>query len=474
VTGFLRRIIDVLRNAPRPWRSLPLALVVVGLLAGPSSAQELSAAERAKLQAEKEALFQKTLKDPSNLDVAFAYADVSAKLGDNEAAVSALERMLLFNPNLPRVQVELGALYFRMGSYAISRTYFQRALDANPPDEVKRRIESYLAQIERLSAPQRYSGFFFFGAQHQSDANIAGSPSIAFPGVVINLLPQFVKQSDWDVFATGSVLYSYDLGNQDRDTFEVSGTGFANHYSRVTRLAIGFVEATVGPRFNYANPLPGVSSLSLKPYLIGNNVTLGGNQYFTTGGVGGESTAQVWDDAHLKAAFEFRQKSFTNAPDRPLSTGFDGSDKIVSLAFNKPIPIVPQSDLSLEFDFLNQDTSPLPELVGPPLPYYSNNTFTGAAAYHIRYDDPTGLLRLPWDTTLSLSGSWANYAAPDPCCGVASNRFDRRWRFALTQSFQVGEATAIVMQLERDVVSSNEALYHYTNNSVLVGPQFRF
>ncbi len=110
----------------RDW--LPLALVVTGLLGISSlSAQELSVAERAQLQAQKEALFQRSLRDPANLDTVFAYADVSAKLGDNEAAVSALERMLLFNPNLPRVQLELGALYFRMGSYDSARTYFERA-----------------------------------------------------------------------------------------------------------------------------------------------------------------------------------------------------------------------------------------------------------------------------------------------------------------------------------------------------------
>ena len=113
-----------------------LALTVAGLIGGAASPQELSAADRAQLEAQKEALFQRTLRDPANLDVTFAYADISAKLGDNEAAVSALERMLLFNPNLPRVQLELGALYFRMGSYDIARTYFDRALAANPPDDV--------------------------------------------------------------------------------------------------------------------------------------------------------------------------------------------------------------------------------------------------------------------------------------------------------------------------------------------------
>src|SRR5579863_4275340 len=142
VSGFFKHITNVLSKARSLRGSLPLALVLAGLLAGSPSAQELSTTERTQLQAQKEQLFQQTLHDPGNLETAFAYANVSAKLGDNEAAVSALERMLLFNPNLPRVQLELGALYFRMGSYDIARTYFERAEAANPPDDVKQRIDT--------------------------------------------------------------------------------------------------------------------------------------------------------------------------------------------------------------------------------------------------------------------------------------------------------------------------------------------
>jgi tetratricopeptide (TPR) repeat protein len=253
---------------------LLLALVAVSLPGGSPSAQELSDAERTQLLAQKETLFQKTLREPGNLDATFAYADVSAKLGDNEAAVSALERMLLFNPELPRVQLELGTLYFRMGSYEIARTYFDRAAAANPPEEVKERIAAYLGQITRLSAPQRFSGYFSFGAQYQSDANLAGSQNI----LGINLLPQFAKHHDENGFATGSVLYAYDLGTQSRDTIEILSTGFANHHSSVTRLDLGLVEVTAGPRFNFPEPAPWVHTASLKPYLIANDVSLGGTQ----------------------------------------------------------------------------------------------------------------------------------------------------------------------------------------------------
>jgi hypothetical protein len=451
------------------------ALVVASvLLAGAASSQESSGSEREALLARKEALFAQMLRQPANLDIAFAYANVSAKLGDNEAAVSALERMLLFNPNLPRVQLELGALYFRMGSYEISRTYFAKALAANPPEEVKARIQTYLAEINQLSGPQRFSGVLFFGAQYQSNANLApGSPIIHSPVGDVLLNSQFVKRADWDIFGTGTVLYSYDLGTQNRDTIEVGGTGFANHYTIVDRLDLGLVEGTVGPRLNFPDPLPGVRNASYKPYLITNYVGLGGNPYFYTLGVGSEVTATVWNDIRLRSVFEFRNKNFQDAPDRPLSRGLTGSDKVFSLFVSKPITTAPASELALEFDYLRQDTR---------LPYYSNDTFAGAVAYRIRYDDPTGTLRFPWETTFAFSISGANYDAPDPCCNTSGTPFifvpavrsDRRLRFGITQSFQLSENIAFLVQLQRDIVSSNLPLYGYTGNSVLFGPQIRF
>ena len=88
------------------------------------------------------------------------------------------------------------------------------------------------------------------------------------------------------------------------------------------------------------------------------------------------------DDIRLKSVFEFRNKNFNDAPDRPLSRGLTGSDKLFSLFVSKPITAAPASELALEFDFLAQDTR---------LAYYSNKTFAGSVAYRIRYDDPTRL-----------------------------------------------------------------------------------
>jgi hypothetical protein len=429
------------------------------------------ASDTASLQAKKEALFQQMLHDPANLDVTFAYADVSAKLGDNEAAVAALERMLLFNPNLPRVDLELGVLYFRMGSFEAAQTYFDKAKSFNPPPEVASRVDEYLAKIHSAEQTSQFSGFFFTGAQYQTDANVApGSPLIHSPIGDVLLSNQFVKHDDANFFATGAVLYSYDLGDQNRDAIEVGGIGFANHYLEFNRLDLDLGEVTAGPRFRFPN-VPYVDGFSVKPYAIVNEVGLGEQQYFWTYGAGIETTGTFFGDIATKLSWELREKNFSNAPDRPLSRGLTGNDNIVTLAATKPV--TDNSAASLEFDYLDQSTR---------LTYYSNMTYSIAAGYKIRYDDPTGWLKLPWETAVFGSRSWAIYQSPDPCCNTSgssiifspSSRDDRHWRFGVTQSFQVAQNIAVILQIQRDIVSSNLPIYGYTSDSVLVGPQIRF
>jgi tetratricopeptide (TPR) repeat protein len=447
------------------------AMTAVWLIAASPAAKAQPADDPASLQARKTALFQQMLRDPSNLDVTFAYADVSAKLGDNEAAVAALERMLLFNPNLPRVDLELGVLYYRMGSFEAAQAYFDKARSFNPPPEVAARVDEYLGKIREAEQTSQISGFFFTGAQYQSDANVApGSPLIRSPIGDVLLDSQFVKQRDVNFFATGAALYSYDLGTQNRDTIEVNGIGYANHYLKFNRLDLDLGEITAGPRFRFPN-VPYVADVSLKPYGIVNEVGLGERQYFWTGGAGVETTGTFFGDVATKLAWEYRQKTFANAPQRPLSSGLSGHDNVVTLAVTKPI--APNQTVSAEFDYLGQSTR---------FKFYSNHTFAVSAGYKIRYADPFGWWRYPFETAVFGSRSWALYEAPDPCCNTnpspfffsPSNRFDRRWRFGVTQIFQVADNLGIILQFQRDIISSNLSLYGYTSNSVILGPQIRF
>ena len=137
------------------------------------------------LKSEQQALFDRTLKEPANLDVAFRYAEVSTKLNDFEAAIGALERMLFFNSNLPRVKLELGVLYFRLGSYEMAKNYFTKAIaDPATPSEVRAKVQAYLEEIEKRLNPSFVSGLVQTGARYQTNAT-AGPSGISDPRVRI-------------------------------------------------------------------------------------------------------------------------------------------------------------------------------------------------------------------------------------------------------------------------------------------------
>ena len=103
-------------------------------------------------RAQQNAAFQEMLKDPGNLEVVMAYAQAATKAGDYEAAVSAYEGMLVIDSNLPRVKLELGILYYRLKSYAPSRTYLESAL-ASPTlsANLRKPAEMLLAKMPKQS-----------------------------------------------------------------------------------------------------------------------------------------------------------------------------------------------------------------------------------------------------------------------------------------------------------------------------------
>ena len=100
-----------------------LAAASLSALAPPAQAQD-----NVRLQRDFDSAFADVLRDPADLDASFNHAELAIQIGDFEAAISSLERMLLYNPELPRVRLELGVLYFRLGSYAIARTYLTSAV----------------------------------------------------------------------------------------------------------------------------------------------------------------------------------------------------------------------------------------------------------------------------------------------------------------------------------------------------------
>ncbi len=124
---------------------LMAAVLAVGLAVADVNAY---ATDRATLQKEFEMTFDQMLEDPTDIALTKKYAKLAVELGDYEAAIPPLERLLMFNPDLVEVRLEVGVLYFLLNSHAISKEYLMEVKnhkDVTP--ELDRRADQYLARM---------------------------------------------------------------------------------------------------------------------------------------------------------------------------------------------------------------------------------------------------------------------------------------------------------------------------------------
>ncbi len=107
------------------------------------------AESKEKISADFEQAFSTMMKDPANIDNTMNYANLAIKLENYEAAIPALERILLFNPSLTSVKANLGVLYFNLEAYDIAKTYMEDAKkDSSASADVINKSNEYLEKIK--------------------------------------------------------------------------------------------------------------------------------------------------------------------------------------------------------------------------------------------------------------------------------------------------------------------------------------
>ena len=160
----------------------------LALLAGtPALAQQTLAANA---DPEFNALFQRSMQRPADVDAGLALARRAVELGDYEAAIGVYERILFYNPTLVQAKLELGRLYYRLGSYESARTYFAPIADApGLSDQERRSIAAYLVEIDRRLSPSQWSVYAQMGLRYQSNATYGPSSGLLFGPGAGGLLP---------------------------------------------------------------------------------------------------------------------------------------------------------------------------------------------------------------------------------------------------------------------------------------------
>mgnify|MGYP000862987626 FL=1 len=282
-----------------------IAAVILLAPASPTAAQTVTpVTPAAVVQGDYDALFAQMYRNPSDLDVSFRFAHEAVQRGDYEAAIGALERMLFFNPDLPRVKLELGVLYFKLGSYDIARGYLQDAIKgANVPDEIRAQVRAYLAEIDRQLSNHEYSVFLHSGIRYQTSANVGPNGLLVRVwGNDAILDPRFGKQADFNAYQTAVANYAYKL-NRRGDAIELTVIGLNSRQNKLSQYDLGLAEVMVGHRVGLGQ------NASIKYYAIGDQVWLGDATYFNAlgGGVAARTTLGEWGLAEAFAETRHRR-----------------------------------------------------------------------------------------------------------------------------------------------------------------------
>ncbi|MEP4769651.1 MAG: tetratricopeptide repeat protein [Roseibium sp.] len=408
------------------------------------------------LLARQDSLLAVMLQRPDDLDIAFEYATISALVGDYEAAISTFERMLVFAPNLPRVQLELGVLYYRLGSFETARYYFQASLEApNVPPEVEQKVQTYLAAVNARERPTQFEAQLILGARYQSNANAApGGRSVTLNGRDFLLDETSTGQSDINVFAAGRAYGSYDLGTQG-DLLESDLVFYAARYAEVVRLDTGLAELTIGPSFNLARF--NLDDVQLGVYGLASGVRLDHANYNGALGFGTRIVAQPDIQTEWTAKFEWRKRWYNDTAAYPNVEDRNGNYLLFGSKISRQLTKALRARVLALADFEEaKDKSLQSWEVG------------GGVGMTYRFKSPIERLPHLWAVDLEAGYIHRKYDEPDPLVDASNSQYNHEgwFRAALNVPVKYDFSVGLTGEFRRQY--SNYDLSSYSNASAMI------
>lgn len=433
-------------------------------MGGLAWAQSAAASAAAARDPEYQALFKRMYANPTDMEATFRFAEVAIRLGDYEAAIGALERMLFYNPDLARVKLELGSLYLRIGGTQMARSYFEQAI-ATPgaPADVKTAAQEFLSRGESAGSPHGFSLFVNAGMRYQTNASAGPTGTLVRSfGDDTALNGEFGRVPDWNYFGLTNAGYSHDLGGGVAAEFS-----FFGYYAKQVKLSqfdLGLADFQVGPRF--AVPFPMVSGASVKVYAIGTASWLAENPYYSGGGAGISSRFIIADAMWLEPSYEYRDRNFkdsavfTTASEQTGKlqvAALTGDGRLFGVAWIARLSAGWNRTDSAIFDFNSYDR--LSGDIGFPMPF-SLTSWWGTAHQFV--------------FTPTAGFSHTDFKRPNPTIDRTVTRADSEWRIGAALDMQVYGNWGIRTHVQHAETSSNLPNFDMKNLSVSIGPTYRF
>ncbi len=395
------------------------------------------------------------MKDPTNVELTFRYAEAAIKAGNIEAGISSLERLLLLDREFPGVKLELAELYARLHSNAMAKSYLAQAeREPGLDDKARARIEAVREELGMATSPSKLTTNVFVGVRHQSDASAepAGSDIVA-GGVPQTLTTIFLGKPAWDVFAAGNVQHIYNFTG-----FKLESNLLAYYSVSIghSELDVGAVEFNTGPRFDL--DVAGVHLASTRAYLIADEVGVGNSQFLKSVGTGLSFDRPITDKLTGAGFYEFRTEWFspvTLEPDANLMNG-----NVNSFGLGLSYQVVENGSLGLQVSYaLTNDFSDIG----------SNKGLVIHLGYSQLFPLPKRFGVGPLELSSAIYRIYSKDNAPDPFVDPTLTASTNEWRFVAGAKLGVTDNIAANLSIIREVFTSNVPANRTNNTQVILG-----
>jgi hypothetical protein len=434
--------------------AIPLAAALLWLSGGVVVGQPTPVGT--ELDEQVNALFQQLIKDPTNVDLNFRYGEAAVKLGNFEGAISALERLLLYNPNFPGVKLQLAELYIRLASYNAAGAYLDQV--ENAPDatqEMRARVQALRNEMERANSPSKFAVNLLVGVRHQSNdgAEPAGADIVA-GGVPLTLSGVSVHKPGWDAFLGGNLRHTYQFGDT---TLESNALVYNSKQFQFSSIDSAAIEINSGPRFNIGGN--GADKIvSLRPYALASEVLLGNSQFLWTVGAGLGADRPITEHVTATGFYEFRSEHFTNLASVPTATDMNAG--VHSLGGNLAYQILENGNLSFQVSYAIDNARRR---------FASSDALVLKTSYTHVFQLPSEFGVGPLIITPALYRIYSWNAAPNPAVDPTLIPLTQEWRYGVTGELGLTNNLAATAYVIREVIGSNFPADRSSDTQVIIG-----
>lgn len=419
----------------------------------------LNAAEAKRdLRDQQKALFEQLLVEPDNIDLMFSYAKVSIDLEDYEAAISTLERLLIYRQDIPLVRLELAVAYFNLGSYEVAKLYFEQALaEPDLPDTAAARIKPYMEAIAFHTRTSAFSLIANVGITHATNANLG--PDAAqirvdqFGGNVP--LVSGRKEADTGVRTLLSVSHIYDLQGANDDAWKTDVTAFALRYFNQDDGDVGFTSIRTGPRLSLTNEQFGPR---LRPYFEGQYLNVRDRGLYASYGVGTEYSDTLSPIMSAYGDIGLRYRNFF----RKEFTQNDTYNAYVSagLAYIPLRDLILRASGSIELEFADAD--------------FNSNIEAGLrASAEYQYDSGIDWIDRKWSLSGFAEFRTRQFEEPNAFIAADLKRSDYDIRGGVSHIFTLTDGFGIQFDVDALLRESNIVNFDLDNISGTLSLQYR-